>query len=174
MIALGAAMVLMAVGPPGTDVAAALVLGLRSTLSSLVIVVLMESEQVTVRVRPASSSAANCADPVCEGAAASSSSHTARSIGYSDSPMLAMVVSAALCRRVAVDHVVAEGGEPGGDDPDRHDLAEGAELEREVEALRLAASRRVAVAGEYISISARLPRSTACASTLPSSTRISR
>ena len=47
MIALGAAMVLMAVGPPGTDVAAALVLGLRSTLSSLVIVVLMEAEQVT-------------------------------------------------------------------------------------------------------------------------------
>ena len=47
MIALGVAMVLMAFGPPGTDVAAALVLGLRSTLSSLVIVVLMEAEQVT-------------------------------------------------------------------------------------------------------------------------------
>jgi len=47
MIALGAATVLLAVGPPGTDVAAALVLGLRSTLSSLVILVLMEAEQVT-------------------------------------------------------------------------------------------------------------------------------
>ena len=47
MIVPGAAMVVMAFGPPGTDVAAALVLGLRSTLSALVIVVLMEAEQVT-------------------------------------------------------------------------------------------------------------------------------
>jgi cyanate permease len=47
MIALTLAMVLMAVGPPGTEVAAALVLGLRSALSALVILVLMETEQVT-------------------------------------------------------------------------------------------------------------------------------
>ena len=37
----------MAFGPAGIDLAAALVLGLRSALTSLVIVVLMESEQVT-------------------------------------------------------------------------------------------------------------------------------
>ena len=48
MIALASAMVLLAVGPPGTEVAAALVLGLRSALSALVILVLMETEQVTV------------------------------------------------------------------------------------------------------------------------------
>jgi cyanate permease len=48
MMALGLAMVLMAVGPPGTQVVAALVLGLRSALSALVILVLMETEQVTV------------------------------------------------------------------------------------------------------------------------------
>jgi predicted MFS family arabinose efflux permease len=48
MVALGLAMVLMAVGSPGTQVVAALVLGLRSALSALVILVLMETEQVTV------------------------------------------------------------------------------------------------------------------------------
>ena len=47
MIALGLAMVLLAVGPAGTDLAAALVLGLRSALTSLVILVLMEADQVT-------------------------------------------------------------------------------------------------------------------------------
>jgi MFS transporter, CP family, cyanate transporter len=47
MVALGLAMVVMAVGPPSTDLAAALVLGLRSALTSLVILVLMECEQVT-------------------------------------------------------------------------------------------------------------------------------
>ena len=44
----GLAMVLLAAGPPGTEVAAALVLGLRSALSALVILLLMETEQVTV------------------------------------------------------------------------------------------------------------------------------
>jgi CP family cyanate transporter-like MFS transporter len=47
MIALGSAMVLMAVGPHTTDLAAALVLGLRSAMTSLVILVLMDAEQVT-------------------------------------------------------------------------------------------------------------------------------
>jgi MFS transporter, CP family, cyanate transporter len=47
MIALGASMIVMAFGPARTDLAAVLVLGLRATLSSLVIVVLMEAEQVT-------------------------------------------------------------------------------------------------------------------------------
>jgi cyanate permease len=48
MVALALALVVLAVGPPGTEVAAALVLGLRSALSALVILVLMETEQVTV------------------------------------------------------------------------------------------------------------------------------
>jgi len=47
MIALGLAMLLMAAGPLSADLAAALVLGLRSALTSLVILVLMECEQVT-------------------------------------------------------------------------------------------------------------------------------
>ena len=47
MIALGAALVLMAFGPAGLQLPAVLVIGLRSTLNSLVIVVLMEAEEVT-------------------------------------------------------------------------------------------------------------------------------
>jgi MFS transporter, CP family, cyanate transporter len=47
MCVLGVGMVLMAVGPPGTGLAAALVLGLRSSLSSLVILVLMDADRVT-------------------------------------------------------------------------------------------------------------------------------
>jgi MFS transporter, CP family, cyanate transporter len=47
MFAIGAAMVLMAVGPAGTHPVAALVMGLRLALSSLVIVVLMEADAVT-------------------------------------------------------------------------------------------------------------------------------
>ena len=47
MIALGLAMVLLAVGPAGTDLVATLVLGFRSALTSLVILVLMEADQVT-------------------------------------------------------------------------------------------------------------------------------
>ena len=47
MMALAVAMLVMAIGPPSTDVAAALVLGLRSALTSLVILVLMEAEHVT-------------------------------------------------------------------------------------------------------------------------------
>lgn len=47
MLTLGAAMMVMAVGPPATRVPAALVIGLRSVLSSLVTVLLMEAEQVT-------------------------------------------------------------------------------------------------------------------------------
>jgi len=47
MLAIALAMVLMAVGPAATDLAATLVLGLRSALTSLVILVLMESEHVT-------------------------------------------------------------------------------------------------------------------------------
>jgi cyanate permease len=47
MITLAVAMMLMAFGPPATDLVAALVLGLRSALSSLVILVLMDAEPVT-------------------------------------------------------------------------------------------------------------------------------
>jgi cyanate permease len=47
MIALGAALVLLAFGPIGPEEPAAVVIGLRSTLNSLVIVVLMEAEEVT-------------------------------------------------------------------------------------------------------------------------------
>jgi predicted MFS family arabinose efflux permease len=47
MLAIALAMVLMAVGPAATDLAAALVLGLRSALTSLVILVLMEADHVT-------------------------------------------------------------------------------------------------------------------------------
>jgi predicted MFS family arabinose efflux permease len=47
MLALAVAMLVMAIGPAGTDLAAALVLGLRSALTSLVILVLMEAEHVT-------------------------------------------------------------------------------------------------------------------------------
>jgi cyanate permease len=47
MVALGLAMLVMAVGPSGASAPAAVVLGLRATLNSLVIVVLMEAEQVT-------------------------------------------------------------------------------------------------------------------------------
>ena len=47
MLALALAMVLMAVGPASADLAATLVLGLRSALTSLVILVLMESQHVT-------------------------------------------------------------------------------------------------------------------------------
>jgi MFS family permease len=47
MITLGAAMMLMAFGPPATDLVAALVLGLRSALGSLVILVLMDAAPVT-------------------------------------------------------------------------------------------------------------------------------
>ena len=102
----------------------------------------------------------NCADPVCVGASARSSSHTARSIGYSDSPIRAMVASAALCRRVAVaqsplmaasraamiqDEVTSR-SEPSSSARSRHSNW-----------------RRAAAWGfpASISISARLPRSTA-------------
>jgi cyanate permease len=47
MAALAVAMVVMAFGPFAVQVPAALVIGFRSTLNSLVIVVLMESDQVT-------------------------------------------------------------------------------------------------------------------------------
>lgn len=47
MAALAVAMVVMAFGPTGSHVPAALVIGLRSTLNSLVILVLMEADQVT-------------------------------------------------------------------------------------------------------------------------------
>ena len=47
MLALALSMLVMAVGPAATDLAASLVLGLRSALTSLVILVLMEAEQVT-------------------------------------------------------------------------------------------------------------------------------
>jgi cyanate permease len=47
MVALAMAMVTMAVGPTATDAVAALVLGLRSALTSLVILVLMEADHVT-------------------------------------------------------------------------------------------------------------------------------
>jgi predicted MFS family arabinose efflux permease len=47
MISIALAMVVMAIGPPGIEVAAALVIGLRSALSSLVILVLMETDHVT-------------------------------------------------------------------------------------------------------------------------------
>lgn len=47
MLALALAMVLMAVGPSSTDLAATIVLGLRSALTSVVILVLMEAEHVT-------------------------------------------------------------------------------------------------------------------------------
>jgi CP family cyanate transporter-like MFS transporter len=47
MASLALAMVAMALGPPVVDVLAVLVLGLRSTLNALVIVVLMEADLVT-------------------------------------------------------------------------------------------------------------------------------
>lgn len=47
MAALAVAMVVMAFGPTGVQIPAALVIGLRSTLNSLVSVVLMEAEEVT-------------------------------------------------------------------------------------------------------------------------------
>jgi cyanate permease len=47
MAALAVAMVVMAFGPTGSHLPAALVIGLRSTLNSLVILVLMEADQVT-------------------------------------------------------------------------------------------------------------------------------
>ena len=47
MVALAGAMVLMAFGPTEAQVPAALVIGLRSTLNSLVSVVLMEADEVT-------------------------------------------------------------------------------------------------------------------------------
>lgn len=47
MIALGVALLVMAWGPTSVHVPAALLIGLRSTLNSLVIVVLMEADQVT-------------------------------------------------------------------------------------------------------------------------------
>lgn len=47
MVALAMAMTLMAFGPPAVDVSAALVLGMRSALTSLVILVLMDADHVT-------------------------------------------------------------------------------------------------------------------------------
>jgi MFS family permease len=47
MIVLGVAMMLMAFGPQSTDLVAALLLGLRSALGSLVILVLMDAAPVT-------------------------------------------------------------------------------------------------------------------------------
>jgi predicted MFS family arabinose efflux permease len=47
MFVLGAAMVVMAFGPMSVQIAAALAIGLRSTMNSLVSVVLMEADEVT-------------------------------------------------------------------------------------------------------------------------------
>lgn len=47
MLALAVAMIVMAYGPTGVQIAAVLVIGLRSTMNSLVSVVLMEADEVT-------------------------------------------------------------------------------------------------------------------------------